>query len=131
MNLTKNSEYLSLLAEIKNKVKSAQIKAAISVNRELLKLYWDIGKTIAEKQSRGKWGDSIVDALAEDLRKEFPEMKGFSRANLFNIRQWYLFYSAMDEKVQQLVGQLPWGHNMVIINKAKESGEAIFYVKEA
>ena len=131
MNLTKNSEYISLLAEIKSKVRSAQIKAAISVNRELLRLYWEIGKAIAEKQSRGKWGDSIVDALAGDLRKEFPEMKGFSRANLFNIRQWYLFYSAMDEKVQQLVGQLPWGHNMVIINKAKESGEAIFYVKEA
>lgn len=131
MNLTKNSEYLSLLAEIKNKVKSAQIKAAISVNRELLRLYWEIGRAIAEKQKKGKWGDSIVDALAVDLRKEFPEMKGFSRANLFNIRQWHLFYSRFDEKVQQLVGQLPWGHNIVIINKAKDADEALFYVKEA
>lgn len=131
MKLTKDSEYLSLLVEIKNKVRSAQIKAAISVNRELLRLYWEIGKAIAEKQEKARWGDSIVDALAVDLRKEFPEMKGFSRANLFNIRQWHLFYSRFDEKVQQLVGQLPWGHNIVIINKIKDANEALFYVKEA
>ncbi len=131
MRLKRNSEYLSLLAEIKSKVKSAQIKAAISVNRELLKLYWEIGSAIVEKQKKGRWGDSVVDALAEDLRKEFPEMRGFSRANLFNIRQWYMFYSDMGEKVQQLVGQLPWGHNIVIINKVKGAHEALFYVKEA
>jgi len=76
-------------------------------------------------------GDSIVDMLAGDLRREFPDMKGFSRANIFNIRQWYLFYSTRDEKVQQLVRQLPWGHNMVIVNKIKDPSEAIFYLAEA
>ena len=98
MLLAKNKEYLQLLQDIKVRVKSAQIKAAISVNKELISLYWDVGRMIAEKQALGKWGDSIVDMLASDLKREFPDMKGFSRANLFNIRQWYLFYSKMDEK---------------------------------
>lgn len=84
-----------------------QIKAAVSVNKELIALYWDLGRMIADRQAKGKWGDSIVNMLAFDLRREFPNMRGFSRTNLFNIRQWYVFYSAMDEKVQQLVGQLP------------------------
>ena len=130
MLLAKNKEYLQLLHEIKVRVRSAQIKAAISVNKELIGLYWDVGRMIAEKQGKGKWGDSVVDMLAGDLRREFPDMKGFSRANIFNIRQWYLYYSVMDEKVQQLVRQLPWGHNMVIVNKIKDPSEAIFYLTE-
>ena len=131
MLLAKNKEYLQLLHEIKIRVRSAQIKAAISVNKELIGLYWDVGRMIAERQAKGKWGDSIVDMLAGDLRREFPDMKGFSRANIFNIRQWYLYYSAMDEKVQQLVRQLPWGHNLAIIHKIKDSTEAVFYLAEA
>ena len=130
MLLAKNKEYLQLLHEIKVRVRSAQIKAAISVNKELIGLYWDVGRMIAERQAKGKWGDSIVDMLAGDLRREFPDMKGFSRANIFNIRQWYLYYSAMDEKVQQLVRQLPWGHNMTIVNKIKDPTEAVFYLAE-
>jgi len=130
MLLAKNKEYFQLLQEIKTRVKSAQIKAAISVNKELIGLYWDVGRLITERQAKGRWGDSIVDLLAGDLRREFPEMKGFSRANIFNIRQWYLYYSTMDEKVQQLVRQLPWGHNMVIVNKIKDPSEAIFYLTE-
>mgnify|MGYP001585172409 FL=1 len=130
MFLTKNKDYLQLLQEIKVKIKSAQIKAAISVNKELISLYWDVGRIIAEKQALGKWGDSIVDMLASDLKREFPDMKGFSRANLFNIRQWYLFYSKMDEKVQQLVRQLPWGHNVIIVSKIKEPAEVVFYLTE-
>ncbi len=130
MLLTKNKEYLCLLNDIKARVRSAQIKAAICVNKELIGLYWDVGKMIAEKQAKGKWGDSIVDMLASDLKREFPDMKGFSRSNLFNIRQWRLFYSTMDEKVQQLVRQLPWGHNVVIVSKIKEPTEAVFYLTE-
>ena len=129
-DLIKNKEYFHLLNDIKSRVRSAQIKAAISVNKELIGLYWDVGGMIAEKQARGRWGDSIVDMLASDLRKEFPDMKGFSRANLFTVRQWYLFYSTMDEKVQQLVRQLPWGHNVVIVSKIKKPIEAVFYLAE-
>ncbi len=130
-NIIKNREYIQLLNEIKTKVRSAQIKAATYVNKELIRLYWEIGKSIADKQKQSIWGDSIVDMLAKDLRKEFPNMKGFSRANLFGIRQWYLFYSHMDDKVQQLVGQLPWGHNIAIVNKIKDPEEAIFYLNES
>ena len=130
MLLSKNKEYIHLLNDIKARVRSAQIKAAISVNKELIGLYWDVGRMIAEKQAKGKWGDSIVDMLASDLKREFPEMKGFSRANLFNIRQWHLFYSTIDEKVQQLVRQLPWGHNVVIVSKIKDHAEAVFYLTE-
>ncbi len=127
----KDKNYLDFLKEIKDRIRSAQIKAAVSVNRELLKLYWEIGRIIVQKQSQSNWGDSIIELLAKDLRKEFPDITGFSRANLFNIRQWYLFYSMLDEKVQQLVGQLPWGHNVVIINRIKNPSEAVFYVTEA
>ena len=131
MLLAKNKGYLQLLHEIKVRVRSAQIKAVISVNKELIGLYWDVGRMIAERQAKGKWGDSVVDMLAGDLRREFPDMKGFSRANIFNIRQWYLYYSVVDEKVQQLVRQLPWGHNLVIIHKIKDPTEAVFYLTEA
>jgi predicted nuclease of restriction endonuclease-like (RecB) superfamily len=124
-----NHDYYKLLSDIKSRIKSAQIKAAIHVNKELLQLYWYIGKRIIEKQKLSKWGDSIINSLAKDLCKEFPSMKGFSRANLFNIRQWYLFYSKSDKKVQQLVGQIPWGHNIAIINKTNDFNEALFYVK--
>ncbi len=129
--LIENQEYQQILNKIKIKIRSVQIKAAVSVNTALLMLYWDMGKIIAEKQRKSKWGDAIVERLAKDLKKEFPEMNGFSRTNLFGIRQWYLFYSQMDEKVQQLVGQLPWGHNLVIITKAKTPAEAVFYLNEA
>ncbi|MBI4980275.1 DUF1016 domain-containing protein [Candidatus Woesearchaeota archaeon] len=127
----KNKEYLCLLNDIKARVKSAQIKAAVSVNKELIGLYWDVGKMISEKQAKSKWGDSVVEMPASDLKRELPDLKGFSRANLFNIRQWYLFYSKMDEKVQQLVRQLPWGHNVILVNKIKDPAEVSFYLTEA
>jgi len=131
IDISRDAEYFSILSEIKTKIQSAQIKAAIAVNQELLSLYWDIGKIIYLKQKDGKYGDSIVEMLAEDLKKEFPDLKGFSRTNLFNIRQWYIFYSRAGQKVQQLVGQLPWGHNILILNKIKYSEEAYFYLRES
>jgi predicted nuclease of restriction endonuclease-like (RecB) superfamily len=128
--ILRDKEYIAILTEIKQKIQNAQIKASISVNKELIILYWEIGKIINVKQRNSKYGDSIVDMLAKDLAREFPSMKGFSRTNLFNIRQWYLFYSKCDSKVQQLVGQLPWGHNVVIINRIKDYKEAVFYLNE-
>ena len=137
--LTFEKEYKAWLIELKQKVYSAQIKAIIKVNSELLNLYWDIGKMIVEKQKNTNWGDKLIVNLSKDLSHEFPEIKGFSRTNLLYIRQWYLFYSQI-ENIPQAVGQnlatykglitqIPWGHNREIISKCKTKEEALFYIK--
>lgn len=121
----RDKDYFSLLSERKSKIHPAQIKAAVVVNKELLSLYWEIGKTICGRQKEEKYGDSIVEMLAVDLKKEFSDLKGFSRTDLFYICQWYLFYSKADQKVQQAVGQLPWGHNERDAYIKKESEDAV------
>lgn len=120
------SIYTEWVNEIKDKILSAQQKAAISVNRDLLKLYWEIGKSISSKINDSKCGSSVVEELAKDLKNEFPNQKGFSRSNIFSMKKWYEFYSVSDmqiEKVQQLVGQIPWGHNVAIISKSNSIEE--------
>ncbi len=150
-------QYKKWLADLKNKVRSIQIKAAIAVNKELLTFYWELGADIVQKQSTTNWGDGFLSQLSADLMDEFPDMKGFSVRNLKYIRQWYLFYCS-DFQIgspaigQQLVAQLenksrhhtgksvkqdisqiiqiPWGHNIVVITKIKNVDEAIFYVQK-
>jgi predicted nuclease of restriction endonuclease-like (RecB) superfamily len=128
MKIESSKEYRDWLNQIKSKIHSVQIKAALEVNKSLLSLYWTLGKMIVDKQTESGWGNAVVERLSIDLKKGFPEMKGFSRANLFSIRKWYLFYSVQDKKVQQLVGQIPWGHNILIINKIKDYNKAEFYI---
>ena len=99
-----NKEYIQWLGEIKAKIRNAQIIAASRVNTELLTLYWDLGKTITEKQSNSKWGDGIIEQLSKDLMREFPDMQGFSATNLKYIRLWYQFYSPAFS--QQPIGEL-------------------------
>ena len=102
--------YNQWINELKGKIQSAQLKAAIAVNQELLHLYWEMGKSISQKINESKWGTAVVEVLAKDLKAAFPEQKGFSRSNLFSMKKWYEFYlgSALEtEKVQQLVGQIP------------------------
>ncbi len=125
-----NKEYIEWLHSLKDKIGKAQIKAAISVNAELIKLYWELGKELSEKQEQQGWGNSIVENLSKDLKNEFPNMKGFSRRNLFYMKSFYAFYKPDFEKVQQLVAQIPWGHNIKIISKSKNIEEAVFYLKE-
>jgi predicted nuclease of restriction endonuclease-like (RecB) superfamily len=128
-----NTEYSSWINELKNLIQKTQIKASIAVNRELILLYWNIGKSISEKIKRNKWGSSVVEELSKDLKKEFPNQKGFSRSNLFSMRKFYEFYSKSEieiEKIQQLVGQIPWGHNVVIITKLNNIEEALFYIEK-
>ncbi|NEN22825.1 DUF1016 domain-containing protein [Cryomorpha ignava] len=127
---TNNPEYISWIKELKSKIQSSQLKAAVSVNRELLSLYWDLGKSISSKILKSNWGSSVVEQLSKDLKKEFPNQKGFSRSNLFSMKQWFEFYSASNSeitKIQQLVGQIPWGHNLAIITKSNTVEEALFY----
>ncbi len=131
MNLEKdNKEYFEWLNRLKSRIRTAQIKAALSANSELILLYWDIGKDIFYKQKYQSWGDSIVKNLSKDLKTEFSNMKGFSRRNLFYMKKFYKFYKSDFKKVQQLVAQIPWGHNILIISKSKSIEEAFFYLNE-
>ncbi len=121
--------YKNWLKSLKHKIKSAQLKAAVTVNTQLLELYWDLGKDIAQKQQEANWGDAILEQLSIDLRLAFPDMKGFSRRNLYAIKQWYSFFSTESEFVPQPVAQIPWGHNRLIVSKIKNTEEALFYCK--
>ncbi len=130
MNLIEN-EYKNLILNLKQKISSSQIKAAIKVNEELLRLYWDIASVIVDKQKEFKWGDNFITQISNDLKKEFPNMKGFSATSIKYMRKWYLFW--YDEKSPQLVDdifKIPWGHNREIITKVKDKQEAIFYVEK-
>ncbi|MFA5162010.1 MAG: PDDEXK nuclease domain-containing protein [Elusimicrobiales bacterium] len=122
--------YPALLNEIKNRIRSAQYQALKAVNRELMALYWDIGKIIVTAQRGQTWGKSIVEKLALDLRKEFPGTAGFSTQNLWYMRQFFMEYSG-DAKLQPLVGEIGWAHNLVIMSKCKDSAEREFYIRAA
>jgi len=113
----------------------AQIKAAVRVNQALLSLYWDLGEQIIEKQREAKWGDGFLEQMSRDLQAEFLEMKGFSFRNLKLMRQWVSFWSPIGQQAvaqiaQQLVAQIPWGHNQLIMNKIGDHEEALFYVRK-
>jgi len=101
-----DKEYKEWLSALKLKVRTAQIKAALTVNTELLNLYWEIGADIVAKQTNAKWGSGFLPHLSKDLTAEFPDMKGFSLSNLKYIKQWYLFYSQENSIGQQAVAQL-------------------------
>jgi predicted nuclease of restriction endonuclease-like (RecB) superfamily len=102
--------YVEFLQDLKLRISQAQIRAALAVNRELVLLYWNIGRDILHRQRQLGWGAKVVERLSKDLRREFPEMKGFSRANLLYMRAFAEAYP--DEQfVQQVAGQIPWFHN--------------------
>lgn len=140
-NLIFDKAYKDWLADIKARIRNAQIKAAVKVNTELLDLYWWLGGDIVEKQKKSKWGDGLLVRLSKDLMAEFPGMKGFSKRNLELVRQWYLFYSRSKVSGQQAVGpiakqlvsqikQIPWGQNIIIVSRSKDIKEASFYVQK-
>jgi len=124
-----DSTYKNWLENIKHKIKAAQIKAAVSVSSQMLEMYWQLAEEIVIKQKTANWGEAVLEQLSVDLKLSFPSIKGFSRRNLYAIRQWYLFYSAKHEFVPQVVAQIPWGHNRLIISKVKNIEEALFYCK--
>lgn len=124
------TDYGPWLAELKTRIHQAQQRAARSVNRELVLLYWQIGRDILERQGREGWGAKVIERLSVDLRNAFPEMKGFSRANLLYMRA---FAEAWPDPqiVQQAVGQLPWGHNLVLLSKLKTPDLRLAYATRA
>jgi predicted nuclease of restriction endonuclease-like (RecB) superfamily len=123
-----DSEYKKWLTELKSKIRSVQIKAAIAVNSQLITFYWELGKMISEKIALSNWGDKILEQVSKDLKGEFSEMKGLSRSNLSYAKQFYEFYQSAI--VQQPVGQIPWGHNILIFSKSKDVNEAQFYIQQ-
>jgi predicted nuclease of restriction endonuclease-like (RecB) superfamily len=123
-------DYADWLVELKSRIHLAQQRAALAVNRELVLLYWQIGRDILERQAKQGWGAKVIERLSHDLRTAFPEMKGFSRSNLMYMRA---FAEAWPEEsiVQQAVGQLPWGHNLVLLTRLKHPGERLAYAQAA
>ncbi|WP_211352218.1 DUF1016 N-terminal domain-containing protein [Dinghuibacter silviterrae] len=124
-----DKQYKKWLVEMKDRIRGAQIRAVISVSKELLNLYWELGKDILGKKALAKWGDGLIDQLSKDLSSAFPGNKGFSKRNLFYIKRWYSLYKEADPIVQQLVAQIPWGHNIDILTKTSSIEEATFYVR--
>ncbi len=121
-------EYKAFLHEIKNKVVESRINAAKSVNQAFIGMYWFIGQMIVEKQQQLGWGKSVVEMLSNDLKNSFPEMTGFSPQNLWLTRQFYLEYST-SPILQQLVGEIPWGHNVLIMQKVKGEAQRRYYLE--
>ena len=122
--------YADWLAELKARIHTAQQRAALAVNRELVLLYWHIGRDILARQAEQGWGAKVIDRLAHDLRTAFPQMKGFSRANLMYMRAFAEAWGEA-EIVQQLVGRLPWGHNLVLLTKLKDEAARRQYAQRA
>jgi predicted nuclease of restriction endonuclease-like (RecB) superfamily len=145
--------YLDFVHEIKNRIISARIAAARAVNRDLILLYWDIGKAIVQKQKELSWGESVVEMLSKDLKLAFPGMTGFSGRNLRAMKQFYETYAVpefwqqavaklphakkwqqavakMDsEFLQQLVAEIPWGHHLLILNKTDDPAARLYYMQ--
>lgn len=122
--------YADVLADLKGRIRAAQVRAALAVNRELVLLYWGIGRAILERQQREGWGARVIDRLSVDLRREFPEMKGFSPRNLKYMRA---FAEAWPDEsiVQQVAAQLPWFHNCIMLDKLDDPATRIWYAKAA
>jgi predicted nuclease of restriction endonuclease-like (RecB) superfamily len=121
-------EYKVFLQEIKQRVYRAQYDALKAVNKELIALYWDIGKMIIERQEKEGWGKAIVETLASDLQKEFIGMQGFSERNIWYMRNFYQTYYE-NIKLQPMVAEIGWTHNVVIMDRCKSPSEREFYIR--
>lgn len=123
-----NKEYMGLFIDIKERIKSSQLKTSLSVNRHLIGLYWNIGRSIVIKQATEIWGNGIIESLANDLQKDFPGIKGFCSRNIWRMRAFYLAYPAEPE-LPQLVAEIPWGHNILLLEKIKDKEQRFWYAK--
>ncbi len=147
-------EYSAFVGELKARIQSARISAARAVNRDLILLYWDIGRGIVEKQRDFGWGDAVVETLSEDLRKAFPNIRGFAARSLWNMRRFYSAYSSREflpqpvaesssarpkathltakeapEFLRQLVAEIPWGQHLLILDKITAPAARLYYLR--
>jgi predicted nuclease of restriction endonuclease-like (RecB) superfamily len=120
--------YEAFLRGLQERIRTAQVRAALSVNRELVLLYWEIGRDILRQQKRLGWGAKVIDKISHDLHRAFPDMHGFSLRNLKYMRAMAAAYpdKAM---VQQLAAQIPWFHNCVLIDRVKDIQEREWYIR--
>jgi predicted nuclease of restriction endonuclease-like (RecB) superfamily len=124
-----SGDYDLFLQGLKDRIHNAQTRAALAINRELVLLYWQVGREILLRQQTLGWGAKVVTKLAKDLKIAFPEMKGFSRTNLLYMRSFAEAYP--DEQfVQQAAGQIPWFHNCTLLDKVKNPEERVWYIQQ-
>ena len=123
-----SKDYIVLLNDVKKRIRSAQYEALKAVNKELISLYWDIGRMIIERQKGESWGKSVVEQLAKDLRAEFPRISGFSARNIWRMRSFYFTYKD-HPKLPPLVAEIGWAHNLIIMEKCKDDLESEFYIR--
>ncbi len=152
LKISKASGYSLWLKELKEKIRSVQVRAALAANRELILFYWELGENISRKLAETNWGAKVIDQLAKDLSSEFPGIQGFSRTNLYYVKKFYDYFSTFSENEQivppsggqieidahtatkmvpaivpQIGGQLPWGHIKILLDKVSDHQEALFY----
>jgi len=123
------SDYSKFLKDLKSRIQIAQLKAAASVNMEMTKLYWDIGQRLSKKTGREGWGSKVVECLSIDLADAFPGVAGFSKRNLELMRQFAESYR--DGIYETAVSQIPWGHNIVLMQRLEQYKERLWYAQEA
>ena len=154
-------EYVEFVTELKSRIQSARISAARAMNRDLILLYWDIGRGILQRQAHLGWGKAVVESLAKDLTKEFPSTNSFSPDNLWRMRQLYAAYTdpgflgqlvpetpsergsveilgqpvpelrVAEERAAQLIAAIPWGHNLLILKRIAEPRARLYYLQAA
>ena len=124
-----DASYKNYISSMKEDVRKAQIKATVSVNKELILLYWRIGKQILEMQEKEKWGSKVVEKISKDLKETFPDMKGFSPRNLTYMQTFVKSYPDY-EFTQQLAAQIPWFHNCLILDKLSQRDIREWYIKK-
>jgi len=126
------SDYHQWLIDLKTRFRQVQLKAAVAVNTELLRFYWELGADILARQASQAWGSGFLEKLSQDLMQEFPEMKGFSVRNLKYIRQWHRFWveSAIGQQAVAQLTTIPWGHNLAILSKCQSHAQALYYVQQ-
>ncbi len=120
-------EYLNFKNEITARIRSAQYEALKAVNKEMIALYWEVGKRITEQQTALGWGKSVVENLSRDIQKEFPGIKGFGVSNMWDMARFYTEYQS-NEILQPLVGEISWTKHIVILTKCKETRQRQFYI---
>jgi predicted nuclease of restriction endonuclease-like (RecB) superfamily len=127
------ADYRQWLGELKTRFRQVQLKAAVAVNTELLRFYWELGAEILAQQASQRWGSGFLEKLSQDLMQEFPDVKGFSKRNLEQVRRWRQFWSQHPAIAKQPASQLfaiPWWHHVVILSKCPKHEQALYYVQQ-